>query len=288
MCGDIMRTDVVTQIRRCHEQVLDADKCIDEAGKQQIRAAFKCGQLLAQEHDKCRSGGWGKWCDKHIPEISTSTIGRYISLSKSSDLTKLIQKYRTLNSAYVGEGIVPAPRQRITIKPIVPTSSDSKAVAIVAQHNGSKSVAPHNGDGADSINLKAKLKGGGNLGDLLGKVSPVARAAIESQLRGSADGGQVQSSPSPSPAPEGNGGCNSTLDGHSKSDELAIDASGMGVEEIARLFPGSLLVEALLLQLQRSIEKNDAAKIVACASSLRPLVEWHAQHAPKAELALAA
>lgn len=273
----------VRQIRQYHNQVIEADKAIDDAGREQIRAAYKCGELLAQEKGS-HWNSWGKWCKKHLPDMSTSTIGRYILLFNSSDLTILIKKYRTLNAAYVGEGITSAPRQRITIKPVMPAEAASGAAPTVTRHVVGGSVARRNGDGADGVDLKAKIKGGGNLGDLFKKVSPEARAAIESQLREAANGGQVQRATSQTPGSE-QYGINRDDDGMTEAEK--IDPSEIGVEEIARLYSSSLLVDALLLQLQQWAEENDAAKIAACALSIRPLVEWHAQHAPNAELTLA-
>jgi hypothetical protein len=90
-----MRESVVVQIRQYHGLVTNADKTIADAGREQIRAAYKCGQLLDKEKANVGSGQWGRFCDNC--GISEDTVGRYIKLSKSADLRKLIEKYRSLN-----------------------------------------------------------------------------------------------------------------------------------------------------------------------------------------------
>lgn len=187
------QTNLVAQIRQYHNQVLSLNKTIADVGREQIRAAYRCGELLARQRMKCPTNGWGKWCKMNLPDMSKSTIGRYISLTEVSDLTHLERNYRTLNAAYVGEGITSAPRQRITITAIDTASPSAGAeVKPTVAHrsngrgnNGGGKVdsARSNGDENVAVDLKAKLKGGGNLGDLLNKVSPKARAEIESQLQ---------------------------------------------------------------------------------------------------------
>ncbi len=298
-----MRPTIVKQIRRYHGVVVHADKTIADAGRKQIRAAYNCGLLLAQQRAKCQSNGWGKWCKKHIPEISKSTIGRYILLTEVSDLTHLETKYRTLNAAYVGEEITSAPRQRITIKTVTPAEPVERAVVPKYQDRKGKSLAQNDGrnrcgiesgsteiaakpidgdgNGDNGIDLKAKVRGGGNLGYLMGKVSPSARAQIQSQLHQAANGGEVQTAEASTVAPvEGDGG------GTTPKARL-IDPLELGGEAIAGLFQGPLLIDALLLQLKQCAESHNPTQIYGCVSSLKPIVIWYEEHAAKAEALVA-
>src|SRR4051812_10334889 len=185
-----MKSNVAKQIRQYHTAVVNADKRIADVGKEQIRAAYNCGQLLDKEKAKVRSGQWGKFCQQC--GMSEDTAGRYIKLSKSADLRELIQKYRSLNVAYQSEGITSAQRQRITVKPISTIAPDKKAKPTVAHQNdgggGGGNATRHNGGGNDGFDLKAKVKGFGTLGDLLNIVPPAMRADIESQLHLAANG----------------------------------------------------------------------------------------------------
>jgi hypothetical protein len=275
-----IQTNVVTQIRQYHGQVVSADKSIADIGKAQIRAAYKCGQLLAQERARCQPNGWGRWCKKNLPDMSKSTIGRYILLTEVSDLTHLERNYRTLNAAYVGEEITSAPRQRITIETIKGSSANT---------GHGQGLKHHNGDGNDGINLKAKVKGGGNLGDLMSKVSPSARAEIESQFEKSpVNGGKVQKATFRTPAPGTYVEFGTGANKRSTPDHRKIDPSELGGEEIAGLFQRPLLIDALLLQLKRCAESKDADEIRACASNLKPIVKWYEKYAAKVGVALAA
>lgn len=275
-----MQKDVVEQIRQYHSLVSNADKTITDAGRQQIEAAYKCGQLLVEEKAYVRSGHWGRFCEKC--GMSEDKAGRYIKLYKSAGLRELIQKYRTLNSAYQGEGITSPQRQRITIKAVgsaqtPPPSSGNKST--VAHRSGGKlDLAPVIADVEDGINLKAKVKGFGTLGDLLKSVPPAVRADIESQLRLAADGGTAQKSNQSlvSPADDAPGG-------EPKLNHRLINPMELGGDEIAGLFQGPLLVDALLVQLKQCAETEDPAEIDACVSFLKPVVEWYQKHAAMAE-----
>ena len=160
------QTNVVTQIRQYHNQVVSLNKRIADVGREQIRAAYKCGQLLAQERAKCQPNGWGRWYKKNLPDISKSTIGRYILLTEVSDLTHLERNYRTLNAAYVGEKITSAPRQRITIKAIKGSSANTGAEPVVEHHNGGGSASRgseptlkrHNGNGSARYRARAGVE----------------------------------------------------------------------------------------------------------------------------------
>lgn len=278
-----MRANVVKQIRQYHGVVTNADKTIADAGQEQIRAAYKCGELLGREKAKVRSGHWGRFCKEC--GISEDTAGRYIKLSKSADLRELIQKYRTLNAAYQGEEITSARRQPIPIISIGTAPPDSGVKPIVAHQskgegtNGGGKVdsTPSNGDGHNGIDLKAKVKGGGTLGDLLNKVSPAVRADIESQLHGAANGGRVLSATTSTVAPVEESGSEST------SPRRLIDPLEIGGEEIAGLFQGPVLIDALLLQLKHCAETEDPVEIDACVSYLKPIVSWYEKYAATVE-----
>jgi hypothetical protein len=141
------RPTAVKQIRQYHGAVINANKTIDVAGREQIRAAYKCGQLLEKERGSVRSGQWGKFCKRC--GMSEDTAGRYIKLSLSADLRDLIQNYRTLNAAYVGEEITPAPRRRITVKEVSPAPPGSGTNPPVQNTGGDGSSASPDGKGDD-------------------------------------------------------------------------------------------------------------------------------------------
>ncbi|HOX59023.1 MAG TPA: hypothetical protein P5205_18085 [Candidatus Paceibacterota bacterium] len=277
--------NVIDQIRQYHGVVLNAYKTIADTGRQQIEAAYKCGQLLVKEKAHVRSGHWGRFCESC--GISEDTAGRYIKLCKSADLRDLIQNYSTLNSAYQGEGITSPQRQRIRVITPAPATTNTAVSSPVAEvRNGRRTKqtikadsAPVTGSGADGINLKTKVKGIGTLGDLLGIVPPAMRADIESQLRLAANGGTAQKSDESTIPPVENS--------RTKTDPRLIDPSELGVDEIAGAFRPTLLIDALLLQLKRCGETENPAEIDACLSSLRPVINWYEEYATKAEALVA-
>lgn len=152
------RPEIVEQIRQYHGVVLKADKAIADTGRQQIEAAYKCGQLLVEEKAHVRSGHWGRFCKKC--GISEDTAGRYIKLYKSAGLRELIKNYRTLTAAYVGLEITPAPRQRIRVIPPIalPAPSDANVNIPVAGRNSEGTNGSAEGESAPG-------DGGGNTGD---------------------------------------------------------------------------------------------------------------------------
>lgn len=279
------RPEIVEQIRQYHCLVSSADKTITDAGREQIRAAYKCGELLVKEKAHVRSGHWGRFCEKC--GMSEDTAGRYIKLYKSADLRDLIQKYRTLNSAYQGQGITSPQRQRITITGVgsartpAPPLSDIKSPVPHRRNGGGTGVggkvdsAPGTGDGNKGINLKAKVKGGGTLGDLLKNVSPAVRANIESQLRLTDNGGVAQEADESTVRPSQNS--------RTETNPRLIDPSKVGVDEIAEAFRPPLLIDALLLQLKQCGETENPAEIDAYVSSLRPIINWYEEYATTAE-----
>jgi hypothetical protein len=162
--------------------------------------------------------------------------------------------------------ITSAPQQRITIKTINGSSANT----------GCEPTSKHrNGDGNDGINLKTKIKGGGNLGELINKVSPAARAAIESQLHPAGNGGLVQKANASIVAPVEDESSKPT------SNPRLIDPLKLGGKEIAGFFQGPLLVDALLLQLKECSETKNPGEIDACVSYLKPIVKWYEKYAAK-------
>ena len=199
----------------------------------------------------------------------------------------MIQKYRTLNAAYVGLEITSAPRKRITVTAVgsvqTPAPASSRIKSPVAHSSngggtrgGSKvDPAPSRGDADNGIDLKAKVKGVGTLGDLMKIVPPAMRADIESQLRLAAKGGTVQKSDESTIPPVENS--------RTETDPRLIDPSKVGVDEIAVAFRPPLLIDALLLQLKQCGETENPAEIDAYVSSLEPIINWYEEYAATAE-----
>jgi hypothetical protein len=142
-------------------------------------------------------------------------------------------------------------------------------------------LAPSNGDGHNCIDLKAKVKGGGTLGDLKGKLSPSAWAQIESQLHRATNGDQVQKAKTSTVAPVEDSP-RETTSAHRLINPLEVDE-----EDIAGLFQGPVLIDALLVQLKQCAETEDPAEIDACVSYLKPIVSWYEKYAAKAEALVA-
>lgn len=156
---------VVQQIIQYHNAVVQADKTIADTAKQQIEAAWNCGNWLRKAKAECPSNGWGKWCKENLPQLSTSTIQRYILLSEKSDLTKCVAKYETLNQAYIGEGITGEPQQRVTVK-----------------------AAPN-----ERNRLTGKVKGGESAETFISKLHPRFQAQAREQLQmGTTSNGKIE------------------------------------------------------------------------------------------------
>jgi hypothetical protein len=120
---------------------------------------------------------------------------------------------------------------------------------------------------------------------LMSKVSPSARAEIESQLEKTATGdGKAQTSTYRTVAP------NAALDIGADADTPYREnaPASFSAKEIAAMYPGPVLAGALMIHLNSHTSSKGAKEIEEWVAVLKRIIKSYHQDAPKAGVALAA
>src|SRR5262245_47606190 len=86
---------LVPQIIGAHEKATDAQQ---QGYQASLDAAIKAGELLATAKETVGKGGWTKWREKHLPDISQPTVSLYMRLAENRDRFK----ERAISNAVTG------------------------------------------------------------------------------------------------------------------------------------------------------------------------------------------
>lgn len=87
-----------------------------------LEKVIECGQLLKQQKDSLKHGGWIEWLRANCPDIHERTAQRYMKLANTTHVS-FLQDASTVRQAYIAAGIMPEPEkpQPKEITPETPT-----------------------------------------------------------------------------------------------------------------------------------------------------------------------
>jgi|SRR6516165_4344801 hypothetical protein len=85
MTSDDKAISYVPQIQAAHDKAIAAQQTGHEAS---LKAAIEAGELLIDAKDAVGTGGWTKWRERHLPDISQPTVSLYMRLAENKDRFK--------------------------------------------------------------------------------------------------------------------------------------------------------------------------------------------------------
>lgn len=117
-----LQLNLADQISRTYEESVRFAKDAQTQMNQAVALAIECGNLLQQQKDSLKHGGWLDWLREHCPEVSKRTAQRYMKLAKTSRVSHL-EDANSIRQAYIATGIMPEPEkpQPKEITPETPT-----------------------------------------------------------------------------------------------------------------------------------------------------------------------